>query len=216
MARINRSLRPDIKVLYTNPQIHEFSNSAISDTYIYGWFGQVANGNTQANRVGDKIFVKNFNYRANVVYYNDFELGNPNDTASASIRFLFLQCRTPNQFNVSNNAITNFLTFFSGTGDNPAYQILALSPLRNNITESYAVLLDKRYVVTDNKPHLLIDLNVPLKWKTLRYQGASTDNYPNHGIMLIILVSGLKWQASLSENVRITDTSKLVFTETKK
>lgn len=211
---LSRSIKPDMKLLYYGPGVDEFSNSALDRGYKIGWYGAVAQGQTDSQRLGDKIFIRSFKFFLTANYWNNAEVGSNFDDEAAQLRIIFFQCRSRVQYNESGLTPANFLQAYSSDSDSAGYLNIPITPLLRDITERYDILKDFSVSVSRYYPHKQVKVHIPLKRRTLRFDG--TSNVPDRGIGFIVIGSGMNYQNQTSERIRFTDSAKIVFTESRK
>lgn len=218
VSRISRRIRPDIKVFQSGVTSITFTNSALSNTSGGKWFiGGLGQGTNDSQRVADKIYVKNLQWTSVFEYSNDFDSTTvPLEAIGGTVRVVILQARTGEQYDVAPNPaslITNYTN--AGVG----YNLNTVSPLVNGITKTWNVLRDFRFKLDENNPIRQFRMNIPIKYRTIRYAGntAAGDSLatttPDHGVFIFVCASGLHYDSDHTEQIMMTQAVKMAYTD---
>lgn len=210
VRRINRATRPNRHVLVTAPAQHTFTNSSGDTPWLNWWYLGLNRGSNDNQRMNDKVYVRNLKWSAKVLYDTTQVGATPDLFRTAEFRLIFLQARTAARYGEGLNP-SGLITNYGEAATN--YDASTISPLMNGITKDYAVLFDRKYTLSGQYPMRYINLNIPLKYRTIRYAPNQDMATPDHGVVCVVVTSGLKFALTEDEQINFTVVSKMVWTE---
>lgn len=205
VAKINRKLKPDIKVLSGSPRVTEFTSNALAN--IWDGFGiiQPAVGDGNNERIGDKIYEKSLQVQMYLEYYNSSDTGyHDGESAGCTVRVFVVQHKSKGNWN-STYDLSTFLENPSTSGG--AYNILPIKPFAPNVTQDWNILYNKVFTMTSTRNQKLLKFSV--KPGTIRFDDDGLHNF----IKVYTVVSGLHYDADFTEYVGSTVNCKLVYTD---
>lgn len=218
IARIGRQLRPDVKQSTIGPFSKTFTNNATANTWYSTWFGIIGNGTADNARVGDKVSLRSSTIYASFEYANNFTAEPVTvEAKGCTVRVIVLQARTATGYGEDLADPSAIVHGYTNTG--AQYDLNTVSPLKEGITKTWAVLRDMRFRLSEDNPVKQLVLRLKPKWRTLRYESTSPEgggdpvNHPNHGFFVFVCVSGLHWFSSVSEQVSMSIQSKYAWTD---
>lgn len=205
LSRVNRKLKPEIKVTDGTPASFSFNSGAVSD--IWNGFGviQPTLGTNANQRVGDKIYEKVCNFQMYFEYYNTSSTGYHNgESSGATVRIFVVQHKSAGLPTETHN-LDEFILNPSNSG--APYNILPVKPFANNITNDWKIMYNKVFTMTTDRNQKLIKFNVHPG--TLRFDVSGNHKY----IKCYVVVSGLHYDQDFTEYVDCTVNAKLVYTD---
>lgn len=218
VSRVQRQLRPDLKVVtFENPSRTTFTNSSLASTYNSSWYLQRMLGVADDQRIADKIRLRTFQFYGSFEYANNFAASTATTEARGGyVRILILQAKTTDQYLTAIDEPQNIISHYSNSGS--AYDLNCIAPLAKNITQQWAVLRDMHFRLSEDNPVKQLKFRVAPRWRTIRYGAAGpqityNSEYPDHGIMVFICVSGLHWQTDVNEQIECSQGCKFVYTD---
>lgn len=203
-ARVNR---PEVKQRYSGPSSFTFSNSTTSSTWkAYPGIAPVL-GTGDNERIGDFVRVKSLTWNFTFEYYDDrpSDQSNP-DSSGAMIRILILQWKQQ----VGINSITEPQHVIQGYGSTGAeYTHNVVAPLKEGLTETFRILSDTRFSITQDKNQVIKRIRVkPNNYRINQSAGTINNTFA------LIIVSGLHWDTSLyTQYVKGSFSDKIVYTD---
>lgn len=205
VSRINRKLRPDIKILSGSPRVYTFSSSALSSIWDSVGVLQPNTGDANNQRIGDKIYEKSLQVQMYAEYYNSSDTGYHNSESSgATVRVFVVQHKAKG----SPTDTFDLSTFLEEPGIiGGAYNILAVKPFAPNITQDWRILYNKAFTLTSARNQHLLKFSV--KPGLIRFDADDKHNF----LKVYTVVSGLHYDQNFTEYVQTTVNVKLVYTD---
>lgn len=201
-----RRNRPELKSKFSGSSAFTFDNSSASNTWkcYPGIVPEAGTGNDQ--RIGDYIRVKSLTWYFTFEYYHDLPGTSMNpDSKGGMIRVVLLQMKQP----VSSLFITDRAHVLENWSDSgSAYTQQIITPLRTGITETFRVLADRKWTITDDKNQLVKKITV--KPTNYRFMADGTLN----NVLCMVVTSGLHWDSSAyTQYIKGTFSDKIVYTD---
>lgn len=166
-------------------------------------------GTAEGQRVGDTIKLKGaFRIGLSFNYINQ-AIGAEDVLDGAWVRIIVTQSKSER---VTNTAFKNESIFatFGSYGVN--YDGLVNCPLAQGITDNLAILRDTKIRLTSDSPQKQFVMHVKPKYRTIRFRDQESGK-SNHSFQVFILVTGLKYNASVGERVEGTIWYKCGYTD---
>lgn len=204
--RVYNVCKPETKTIVTSATELSYTSSSLS-SYWHGYAMTYPDlGTGDKDRIGNMIRVLNGVLYLSCEYFNNSTTGyHDSESSGAQVRVIIGQFNATHAHGTTPN-IDNVFEFPSNTGAN--YTQLALSPLREGITNSNRILKDIRFTMTSdrNQKMLKIPYNPPNPF-------VFDDNGTFPAVWAMIVVTGLHYDSDFTETVKITTSDKLVFTD---
>lgn len=204
--RVYKSCRPEIKTIVTNSETITYTSESTSSYYrMYPMTAPVL-GTGDKDRIGNSIRVKNGVLYLSMEYFNSSTTGYHNtESSGCQFRIIIGQFKS-RAASSSIPSIDNLLEYPSNHG--PEYTQLAISPLKEGLTNSFAILKDIRGILTSDRNQKI--MKIPFKPK-LPYVFDEDNKFNN--CWACIICAGLHYDQDFKETVKITVSDKLVFTD---
>lgn len=204
--RVYKACKPEVKTIVTSAETITYTSETLSSYYRFYPVVSPDQGTGDKDRIGNHINVINGVLYLSAEYFNSSDTGyHGTESSGAQVRVVIGQwtsSHTPNQI----PTIDHIFEFPSNTGAN--YTQLALSPLKEGITNSNRILKDVRFTMTSERNQKM--MKIPFK-PIVPYIYNDSGYFPNCWILL--LVTGLHYDTNFTETVKITVSDKLVFTD---
>lgn len=204
--KVYRICKPEIKTIVTSAETFSYTSESTSSYYKFYPITSPTLGTGDKERIGNAIRVINGVLYLSCEYFNSSATGYHNtESSGAQVRVIIAQwtsAHTPAQV----PSIQSIFEFPGNVGAN--YTQMALSPLKEGITNSNRILKDFRFTLTTDRNQKM--LKVPFKPR-VPYVFDDSGNFPNTWVC--ILVTGLHYDQDFTETVKITASDKLVFTD---
>lgn len=205
VSALSKATRPEVKVKYQPAERFKFTSDQLTNTYKSFFLFAPGQSTDGSGRIGDVINIKNAQLNFMFEYYNNTETGfHDTESSGTPIRIIIGQHKTSVSQTVPH--ITSVLQETGGSG--AAYTNMALSPLKDNITDDYNILYDKTYTITSMRNQLVKRINI--KPKNYRFTGAAVYN----GIWLYVIAPGLHYDENFQETLQCVFSSKIAYTDT--
>lgn len=204
--RVYRACKPEIKTVVTSAETISYTSESTSS--YYRAYPMVAPdlGTSDKDRIGNHIRVLNGVLYLSCEYFNSSETGyHGTESSGCQVRVVIGQWRSSHQDNQI-PSIDHIFEFPSNVGAN--YTQMAISPLKEGITNSNAILRDVRFTMTSERNQKM--LKIPFK-PSYPYIWNDNEGFPNCWAMIV--VTGLHYDTNFTETVKITVSDKLVFTD---
>lgn len=204
--RVYRACRPEIKTIVTNAETLDYTSSAVSSYYRFYPMTAPELGTGDKDRIGNSIHVKNGVLYLSMEYFNTSTTGYHNtESAGCQYRIIIGQFKT-RASPLAIPSIDTILEYPSNSG--PEYTQLAISPLKEGLTNSFDILRDIHGTLTSSRNQKIMKIpfypKIPYVWD----EDGKFDN-----CWALILVAGLHYDSDYTETVKITVSDKLVFTD---
>lgn len=205
--RLTAANRPEIKQFvpaYTNKQ---FSSSSLSTTFKTIYLKGPNRGDSDGERIGDKIKVKNVSAHFYFEYFNNAATGFHNSESSgACIRIIALQrLNTERAYDTTVDA-NSIIYNYSGSGT--GYTMGANAPLVPGVSSMFRVLYDKTRTITLQRNQMVWDINL----KNVRPYIFKSDTFVNNVVFLVV-VTGLHADTDFTEYVNENEAIKMAYTD---
>lgn len=204
--KVYNACKPEIKTVITSAETITYTSESLSSYYRAYPMVVPDLGTGDKNRIGNHIKVINGVVYLSAEYFNSSDIGyHGTESSGAQVRVIIGQWKAAHQSNQI-PAIEHIFEFPSNTGAN--YTQLAVSALKEGITNSNAILKDVRFTMTAARNQKM--MKIPFK-PPFPYVWNDNDGFPNCWMMIV--VSGLHYDTNFTETVKITVSDKLVFTD---
>lgn len=204
--KVYKVCKPEIKTIVTSAETFNYTSETVSSYYKFYPITSPDLGTGDKERIGNAVRVINGVLYLSCEYFNSSATGYHNtESSGAQVRVIVAQwtsAHTPTQI----PSIQSIFEFPGNTGAN--YTQMALSPLKEGITNSNIILRDLRFTMTSDRNQKM--LKIPFKPRK-PYVFDDSGNFPN--TWCCILVTGLHYDTDFTETVKITVSDKLVFTD---
>lgn len=208
--RVWNHCKPEIKTVLSTPVTASYTSQTAESYYKFYPIVVPSLGDGDNNRVGNFIRVINGVVYLTMEYFNSSSTGYYNaESSGCQVRVIIGQYSTSMDDSLY-PSIMNLFASPNNTGAN--YIQMAISPLREGITSDFKILKDyKRVLTSDNNQKIL---KIPFKPK-LPYVFSADESGSNlvRNCWVGIIVTGLHYDSNFTETVKITQSSKLVFTD---
>ena len=146
---VYRYCQPETKTIVTSAETMDYTSTSLSSYYRFYPMTAPELGTGDKDRIGNSIRVKNGMLYLSMEYFNSSTTGWHNSESSGcQYRIIIGQFKSRASSN-SIPTIANLFEFPSNSGAN--YTQLAISPLREGLTNSYAILNDIRGTLTSDR-----------------------------------------------------------------
>lgn len=203
--KVYRACKPEKKVVISNSALQFAMGSGTGfNTYFNSGVLDIGNGNTDSDRIGDKIYRRDY-YYLTFEYYNNSNTGY-HDSESSGTPVRIILGAFKNDLNAGSVVPqpSAIISNYDSTG--PGSSASCISPLVNGVTDEHQIFYDKAFYMTTDKNQKIIKLKTP--WYLCRF-GPSA-NECNHS-WLLCKASGLHWDTNFNEKILVTLTRKTVF-----
>lgn len=205
--RVLRATRPEVKQFIPAYSDKQFSSSALSTTFKTVYLKGPQRGDSDGERVGDKIRIKNVSAHFYFEYFNNAPTGvHDTESSGAAIRILALQRKNSERAYDTTVDANSVIYNYSGTG--VGYTMGSNAPLVPGITSMFNVLYDKTRTITLTKNQMVWDISLK-KFSNYRYK---SDTFVNN-IVFLIVVTGLHADTNFTEYVNENDAFKMAYTD---
>lgn len=203
ISKINRRLRPEV---YTNAaqsvESKTFSNATGGDSYWATHYTWPANGTSDSDKRGDKIWVKNMQLNFTFEYYNSSDSGFHNSESSGCpVRVIVLKTKQPSGYTPP--ALNDILVYSSYGGSE--YTQRAVSPYVHGITDKYYLLYNKVFYMNPTKNQKV--LRIFLKPGLVQWESDSTATQ----VFVYVVPAGLHSDLNFSENIQMTYSARIAY-----
>lgn len=219
IAALNRKInyiakrdRPEIKIVSNGSSTYKFTNGLGSSIWAQVDMPVPSPSSPADNgMVGNQCHMKNLYFNFYTEYYNSSTTGYHNNESSGGIlRIVALQYKDT-LYNGSTFNPNDFLHEFGNTGD--TYTAAAYSPFKVGVTNTFRILLDRKYSINLNT-QLVRNIRIPLgKYKTLRYNVNGANVGWENKIIVFIIGCGLHFDKDFDESMVTTCSMKLAYTD---
>lgn len=204
--KVYNACKPEIKTIVTSAETITYTSESLSSYYRAYPIASPDLGTGDKDRIGNHIKVINGVVYLSAEYFNSSDTGyHGTESSGCQVRVIIGQWKSSHQDNQI-PAIEHIFEFPSNTGAN--YTQLAVSPLKEGITNSNAILRDVRFTMTAERNQKM--LKIPFK-PIFPYVWNDNEGFPNCWMMIV--VSGLHYDTNFTETCKITVSDKLVFTD---
>ena len=204
--KVYKSCKPEIKTVVTSAETINYTSETTSSYYRFYPITNPDLGTGDGERIGNKIKVINGVLYLSCEYFNSSETGYHNSESSGcQVRIIIGQYKNA-RTKLSIPAIGDVFEFPGNTG--PNYTQMAISPLKEGISNAVAILKDYRFIMTSDRNQKM--LKIPFK-PVIPYVYNADGSFPN--CWAGIIVTGLHFDTNFTETVKITVSDKLVFTD---
>ena len=204
--KVYNACKPEIKTVITSAETLSYTSESMSSYYRAYPIVSPDLGTGDKDRIGNHIRVINGVLYMSCEYFNSSDTGyHGTESSGCQVRVVIGQWRSAHAGNQI-PSINNVFEFPSNTGAN--YTQMAVSALKEGITNSNAVLRDVKFTLTSERNQKM--LKIPFKPK-FPYVYDDNGNWPNCWVMIV--VAGLHYDSDFTESVKITVSDKLVFTD---
>lgn len=207
VSSLNRRFRPEIKTHHNDAISTTFTNSIFGDSYYVSYYSMPAIGSGEENRIGDKIFIKNIQWNLTFEYYNNSTTGYHNgESSGCPVRIMILKTKIPAQYTTYFPVLNDILEYSSNSGT--GYTQRAVSPWKHGITDKYRILYNRVFYLTTNKNQKILRIFTKggvQQWNT---NGDECFHY-----YIIIAPAGLHQDTDFTENIQMTLSKKMAFTD---
>lgn len=204
--KVYKACKPEIKTIVTPAETYSYTSGTLSSYYKFYPITSPDPGTGDKDRIGNFVRVINGVLYLSCEYFNNSTTGyHDTESSGAQIRVIIGQYTNAHGPLVI-PSIGNLFEFPSNTGAN--YTQMALSPLKEGLTNHYHILKDIRFVMTTERNQKM--LKIPFKPRS-NYVFDDDGNFNNCWACLV--VTGLHYDTNFTETVKITVSDKLVFTD---
>ena len=204
--KVYKACKPEVKTIVTNSETITYTSESLSSYYRMYPMTAPTLGTGDKDRIGNHIRVLNGVLYLSMEYFNSSQTGYHNtESAGCQYRIIIGQFKSRAD-SLSIPSIANLLEFPSNSG--PEYTQLAISPLKEGLTNSFAILKDVHGVLTSDRNQKI--MKIPFKPK-LPYVWDEDNKFNN--CWACIIVAGLHYDQDYTETTKITVSDKLVFTD---
>ena len=204
--KVYKACKPEIKTIVTSAETLSYTSETLSSYYRFYPITSPELGTGDKDRIGNHIRVLNGVLYLSCEYFNSSQTGYHNSESSGcQVRVIigqFTQAKSPTTI----PSIGDIFEFPSNSGAN--YTQLALSPLKEGITNSSKILRDVRYTLTTDRNQKMLKIGFKPR---IPYEYNDSGSFPN--CWACIVCTGLHYDADFTETVNITVSDKLVFTD---
>lgn len=204
---INRRFKPEVKTHQNEAVSTTFTNSIFGDSYYVSYYSMPALGSGETNREGDKIFIKNIQWNLTFEYFNNSATGYHNgESSGCPVRIMVLKTKIPATYTAYFPVLNDILEYSSNSGT--GYTQRAVSPWKHGITDKYKILYNKVFYLTTNKNQKILRIFTKggvQQWNT---SGDECVQY-----YIIIAPAGLHQDTDFTENIQMTLSKKMAFTD---
>lgn len=205
--RVYRACKPEIKTTVSEAETIAYTSESNSSVYRLYPLLVPSPGVGENERLGDAIRVLNAKLYLSAEYFNNSSTGyHDSESAGCQVRVLVGQFKSP-QPNLSVPYLSELFAFSSSTG--PNYTQLAISPLRDGVTDKFYILKDYRFTLTSARNQAMRKLTV--KPANVRWFNGVNEQWNN--CWVAIVVTGLHWDTDFKETCKITFSNKIVYTD---
>ena len=204
--KVYKACRPEVKTIVTNSETITYTSESTSSYYrMYPMTSPVV-GTGDKDRIGNSIHVKNGVLYLSMEYFNSSQTGYHNtESSGCQYRIIIGQFKS----RAGPLAIPNIDTLLEYPSNHgPEYTQLAISPLKEGLTNSFHILRDVRGVLTSDRNQKI--MKIPF-YPREPYVWDDDGKFPN--CWACIIVAGLHYDQDFTETVKITVSDKLVFTD---
>lgn len=199
ISNVERTCRPEIQLFNTSDDAI-FSNSTFAATYDV-WTLTVSGDNI----AGQWLRSKNLSLRAIVEYSDNYQNVIAADhQRTCTFRFI-LFARTSSGTN--GIPVTNIVDLASSGTD---YELNAIRPLKKGVTSYAKIYYDKSYVISDKSPIKKIAINLK---RIMNLHKETTDTHPRGEIYLAIIASGLHFDSSYVQQMKVSFISTYAYSD---
>lgn len=204
--RVYRACRPEIKTIVTNSETITYTSESTSSYYRMYPMTAPTLGTGDKDRIGNSIRVMNGVLYLSMEYFNSSTTGYHNtESSGCQYRIIIGQFKS-RAAPLSIPNIDNLLEYPSNSG--PEYTQLAISPLREGLTNSFAILRDIHGILTSDRNQKIMKIpfypREPYVWD---------EDGKFNNCWACIICAGLHYDQDFTETVKITTSDKLVFTD---
>lgn len=204
--KVYKQCKPEVKTIVTSAETISYNSSNISSYYRFYPITSPTLGPADSERIGNSIKVINGVLYLSMEYYNSSSTGYHNtESAGCQYRIVIGQFNTKHG-PTSIPGIGDLFEFPSNTGAN--YTQMAISPFKEGITSQYSILKDVRGILTTDRNQRMLKISFKPKKP---YIWDDAGNFNN--CWACILVTGLHYDSDFTEQVAITVSDKLVYTD---
>lgn len=206
VTRITRSIRPEVKVFYgSNKWTFNMDNSEWSRSFVSYMPEYPSVGSSEAQRVGDKIFIKTLSVGIQAEYYNNSTTGYHNgESAGSPMRIIIIKTVGPVSSNFSLNP-NDLLEYSAGAGGD--YTFRGISPFKRGVTTQFTVLYDKCVYLTTARNQL--QRTIRLRNHTITW----TDAGLSDRFIVYLLPCGLHFDLDFEEHIQGSAFVKMAYTD---
>ena len=203
--KVSRACKPERKVaIDTTVGQYGMDSSVAGDNDVVITSLAIPVGNTDRQRIGDKIYRKD-------TYYFTFEYHNTSDTgyhssesAGTTLRVICGQYKST-AGSTDAPAVSDLISLY-GTSGSPM-TISAIAPLVNGITRDFKIFKDFKFNITTNANQHTLKVSTP--WYLCRSDGAANSKHT----WCWVVANGLHHDSNFTEYVLLTAFRKTVFTD---
>ena len=204
--KVYKVCRPEIKTIVTGSDTITYTSESISSYYRMYPMTAPQLGTGDKDRIGNSIRVINGVLYLSMEYFNSSVTGyHDTESSGCQYRIIIGQFKSRASSTII-PSIDNLLEYPSNHG--PSYTQLAISPLKEGLTNSFCILRDIHGALTLDRNQKI--MKIPFKPR-MPYVFDDDGKFDNCWACLI--VAGLHYDEDFIETVKITVSDKLVFTD---
>lgn len=202
---VYKRTHPDWKIKVGSAVTSSFTSSALSNVWAYQNMPVISGGYTDDDRTTNYVKVKSFRIFISAEYYNNSTTGYHNSESSGcQCRIIAVQYKAKTS-TAASAAIGDIIDGASNTG--AQYTLLAVKPLKTDITQTFKVLADRRFTITSDNNQKMFSMSI--KPNNFRYDGNGDGNY----VRLYFIVAGLHADGDFTEYCHISHQMKVVYSD---
>lgn len=214
--RINnvyKATKPEVKIYIDDtPDTQKFTNESLSTTHIMGYVTpqKLVSGTGEGQFIGDTYRLKSCVMYGTIEYFNSLGATmHATEPLGGFIRFIYFQLKQQNVQPIYQEILD---VASSGVG----YELNTVKPLATSVTSQYRILGDYRYRLTPFNSHIQFKHRMPIRWNNSLCRvpsGAVINEVSQNDILVLVVTSGLHWDADLTETIQLNYCSKIAYTD---
>lgn len=224
VSRVSRTLRPNIKTLYSTPYNMSFTNEALTNVYNAFWISAPVPGTTDENTTGNRIRYRNISLRMNASYTNSSATG-VHDNSDSTVMYRVIVIQSKDSMTMSSTPTVSIPSYsslqvardcLSPAWGNSDYDLNTCKPFNVGVTQSYKILYDRTfrldYQISAKNHKISVKPKYPLRFNNKQLGSPSIPEIVG-SVCVIITTSNLKWDTAFKETLNITSMTKSAYTD---